>query len=508
MAHAAVAPPPVAYTELRERLAELHDLDRARAVLAWDSRTMMPAAGAAMRAEQLATLERLHHELLVSDETGRLLEAARTFAESRAPDSDEAALVRVARRDREKALRVPADLKAAIARAKSLGEHAWQEARARSDFGAFAPYLERNVELKLRYAQCFDAAHPYDPLLDDFEPGMTTAEATALLGALKEALVPLVAAIGARADAVDDACLHRHFPVAQQERLLLDIGRALPLPAGGWRLDPTAHPFATAFSTADVRLTTSYDERHLGTALFALLHEAGHGMYESGISPALARTPLCRPVSLGLHESQSRLWENAIGRSRPFWRRFFPAVRAAFPQQFAGVDAEGAYRAVNAVRRSLIRVQADEVTYDLHIILRFELEQEILQERLAVRDLPAAWNARMHEYLGLDVPRDADGVLQDVHWAEGLFGYFPTYSLGNVIAAQVRAALRAALPDLDARVEAGDFAALGEWLRERVHRHGRKLTPAETLARAVGGPVDVAPYVRYLHEKFGELYGL
>jgi carboxypeptidase Taq len=239
-----------------------------------------------------------------------------------------------------------------------------------------------------------------------------------------------------------------------------------------------------------------------------MLHEAGHGMYESGISRSLERTPLCRPVSLGLHESQSRLWENAVGRSRDFWRRIFPKVQSAFPKQFAGFDAESAYRAANAVRPSLIRVEADEVTYDLHVILRFELEQEILQEQLKPRDLPEAWNARMRDYLGLDVPTDAEGVLQDVHWAEGLFGYFPTYSLGNVIAAQIRKAARAALPDLDERVQAGELASLQEWLRERVHRHGRKLTPAETVARAVGGPADAVPYVRYLSTKYGELYGL
>jgi len=470
-------------------------------VLAWDARTMMPAGGAEVRAEQLATLERVRHERLVSDELGRLLETLRSYEESLPPDSDEASLIRVARRDRDKELRVPASLRAEIARAKSLGEHAWLDARARSDFQSFAPYLERHVELKLRYAECFDPQHVYDPLLDDFEPGMKTAEIAALLGELKEALVPLVAGIAERADATDDGCMHGHFPAGEQERLLNEIARELPLPPGGWRLDSTAHPFASAFGTSDVRLTTRYDEGRLGTALFALLHEAGHGLYESGISPALERTPLGRPVSLGVHESQSRLWENGVGRSRAFWRRYFPKVQSAFPDQFGRLDAEAFYRAANAVRPSLIRVEADEVTYDLHVILRFELEQEILQEQVEVRDLPEAWNARMQAYLGIEVPRDADGVLQDVHWAEGLFGYFPTYSLGNVIAAQLREAVAA-------QIDAVDLDSIHDWLRERVHRHGRKLTPAETVERAVGGPVDAAPYVRYLNAKYGELYGL
>jgi carboxypeptidase Taq len=503
-----VAVPPAAYTALREKLGQIHDLDRARAVLAWDSRTMMPAGGAEVRAEQLATLEGVRHDLLVSDEIGRLLEELRSYEEGLPADSDEASLVRVSRRDRDKELRVPASLRSAIARAKSLGEHAWKEARARSDFDSFVPYLERNVELKLRYAECFDAEHVYDPLLDDFEPGMKTVEVASLLCDLKEAVAPLAAAIAERAEAVDDSCMHGHFPAADQEGLLVEIARDLPLPPGTWRLDHTAHPFANAFATTDVRITTRYDERRLGTALFAMLHEAGHGLYESGISPSLERTPLCRPVSLGLHESQSRLWENAVGRSRAFWRRFFPKVQSAFPERFAHLDAEDVYRAASAVRPSLIRVEADEVTYDLHVILRFELEQEILQERLKVRDLPDAWNARVMDYLGLAVPRDADGVLQDVHWAEGLFGYFPTYSLGNVIAAQIGKAAHAAMPDLDARLEAGELHSLQDWLQEHVHRHGRKFTPAETVARAVGGPVDVEPYVRYLRAKYGELYGL
>jgi carboxypeptidase Taq len=498
---------PSAYLELKDRLAEIHDLDRARAVLAWDERTMMPPRGVAARAEQIVTLARIKHDKLTSDELARLLDELRPYEESLAYDSDEASLIRVARRDHEKASRVPTELRAEIARAASLGEHAWAEARANNDFPAFLPYLEKNVELKLRYSECFEPANVYDPLLDDFEPEMTTPEAERTLNELRDGIVPLAAAIAERADAVDDSVLHGYFPEAEQEKLLLEIAAALPLAADTWRLDRSAHPFATAFATTDVRVTTRYDESDLGSALFTLLHELGHGLYEAGIDPALERTPLCRPDSLALHESQSRLWENTVGRSLPFWRRFFPLVRSVFYEQLADVDAEAFYRAVNKVVPSLIRVEADEVTYNLHVVLRFELEQELLGGKVALRELPEAWNARMKAYLGVDVPDDAHGVLQDVHWADGLFGYFPTYSLGNIVSGQIWEAVQRALPDLDELTELGELAPLRDWLRHNLHRHGRKFTPAETLERVVGGPLDVAPYLGYLRRKLGEIYG-
>jgi carboxypeptidase Taq len=494
--------------ELRERLAQVSDLGKAARVLSWDQQTMMPRGGAAARAEQLATLGRIAHEQFTSDEIGQLLEELRPYGESLPRDSDDASLIRVARRDWEKARKVPPELRAEIMRAASIGQQAWVEARAASDFKAFLPYLSRNVELKLRYIDCFEPdGAPYDVLLDDYEEGMTTAEARTVLERLKEALLPLIGAIADRAEAVDDTVLRSPFPIDTQRRVVYSIIERFGFEQSSWRLDLAPHPFATSFSTTDVRLTTRYSEGDL-SALFASMHECGHGLYEHGVSADLERTPLGGGVSLGLHESQSRLWENLVGRSRPFWRGFYPELRAAFPGELEGVDVEDFYRVINRVEPSFIRVDADEATYNLHVVLRFELEQEIIDGRLDLGDLPDAWNGRMREYLGVEVPDDARGVLQDIHWAGGTLGYFPTYSLGNVMSVQIWEAVRAAVPDLDEQIEAGEFAPLREWLRENLHRHGRKFTPRETLERAAGGPIDPEPYLRYLKTKLSEIYGL
>jgi len=497
------------FVELKSRLAEIHDLNKVGWVLGWDQRTMMPPRGAAVRAEQLATIGRVAHEKFISDEIGRLLDDLRPYEESLPYDSDEASLIRVARRDYEKARRVPPALRAEMARAASLANPVWIEARKKSDFALFLPSLQRNVELKHQYVECFDEAENiYDILLDDYEHGMKTAEVKAIFDELKQELVPLIAAIAERGDAVDDACLHGHFPVEQQRAFCLSIIEGFGFQHDSWRLDPTVHPFASNSCTTDIRITTRYYEDFLNPALFGSMHECGHGLYENGVSPALERTPLCRGASLGLHESQSRMWENLVGRSRPFWKYFYPKLQAVFPEQFNGVDVETFYRAINKVQPSLIRVEADEATYGLHIILRFELEQEIMEGKLALRDLPEAWNARMKDYFGVSVPDDAKGVLQDIHWSGGMIGYFPTYQLGNIIASQIWEKALAAMPDLYAQFERGEFTALREWLRENLHRHGRKFTPQETLARVAGGPINVGPYVRYLKAKLGEIYGL
>ncbi|MGH2980696.1 MAG: carboxypeptidase M32, partial [Solirubrobacterales bacterium] len=373
----------------------------------------------------------------------------------------------------------------------------------------FLPHLERNVELKRRYGECFDdAEHPYDPLLDDFEPGATTSEVRAVLAELREGLRPLVAAVAGNADAVDASCLHGSFPVDAQRRLVRELVADMPLEEGSWRLDTTVHPFATAIAATDLRLTTRYDPAYVGAALWSALHEAGHGIYENGIEAGLHRTLLSRPVSLGFHESQSRMWENWVGRGRAYLSWIAPRVREAFPEQFDGVDAEGLYRAANRVRPSLIRMEADELTYNLHIALRFELELEIFEERLRLAELPEAWNARMEEYLGVEVPDDAHGVLQDVHWAAGSFGYFPTYSLGNLIAGQIWALAIESLPDLEGDLGRGEMEPLRDWLRERIYRHGAKFTPAEAIERLCGGPLSVGPFLGQMERKIGEIYRL
>ncbi|HEV7772798.1 MAG TPA: carboxypeptidase M32 [Conexibacter sp.] len=493
-----------ALTELRERLAEIADLNAAGGLLGWDQQTMMPERAAPQRAEQLGTLGKLIHERFTDDAIGRLLDAA-----APEPDSTDAALVRVTRRDWEKARRVPSELAAELARAGALGHQAWVEARERSDYAAFLPFLRKNVELKLRYVECFEGFDdPYDVLLDDYEEGMTSAEVDALFTELRAGLVPLIAAIAERADAVDAAPLHGDFPVEGQRELVGRVLRQLGWSADGWRLDEAAHPFATSFGPGDVRLTTRYDSSYVGMALYGAIHEFGHGLYESQVDPALARGPLGEGVSLGVHESQSRLWENIVGRGRPFAGWLHGQLGEVFPQQFGSVSAEDFHRAVNKVQPSLIRVEADEATYGLHIILRFELERAMISGSVTLEDLPEAWNARMKEYLGVDVPNDAVGVLQDVHWSGGDIGYFATYALGNLIGAQLWERARADLPGLDASLAAGDGSPLRAWLGSHVHRFGRTYPPRELVARVVGGPIRVEPFLAYLNAKLRPIYGL
>ena len=497
------------FEELKKRLAEIYDLSKAQQVLSWDQRTMMPPAGAAPRADQLAALARVIYDKATAEELGRLLEDLRPYEDSLPYDFDEASLIRVSRRDYEKLKHIPADLRVAMTRAGSVASAAWIEARQKSDFSLFYPHLEKNLELKFRYIECFDPAPtPYDVLLDDFEPGMTTAEVETTFNDLKKDLVPLIARVNRQGQPVSDECLHGHFPVDRQRAFILSIIERFGFDPQAWRLDATVHPFASGSAPTDIRITTRYYEHFLSAALFGSMHECGHGLYENGVSPSLYHTPLARGASLALHELQSRMWENLVGRSRPFWRYFYPRLQAAFPEQFQNVEMETFYRAINRVQPSLIRVEADEATYNLHIILRFELEQELFTSKLAPSDLPAAWNARMHDYLNVDVPDNARGVLQDIHWSSGQFGYFPTYSLGNIISCQIWEKAQAALPGLYDQFEQGQFQPLREWLRDNLHRYGRKFTPKETLQKVVGGPINVGPYIQYLTDKVQDIYGV
>jgi carboxypeptidase Taq len=490
--------------ELRRHLAELVDLRNATQLLGWDQQTMMPPRGGPARADSLATLGRISHEMFVSARTGRLLEAAEAVLNGRSDDSDDSRLVRVTHRNWEKARKVPSELAAEIARAASIGQEAWVQARKRSDFSAFAPYLTRNLELARRYVECFDEFDcAYDALLDDFDPGMTTAATRRLFDELKGELVPLIATIDANQENVDDACLHGDFPVAEQRLLVDDVVALMGFNREGWRIDDAVHPFASGFGSGDVRITTRWDPTFFASGLYGAMHETGHGLYEEGIAEALQRTPLGHAESLALHESQSRMWENMVGRGRAFSEVLAPRIAARFG---VALDAETLLRAVNKTRPSFIRVEADEATYALHIVLRFEIEQELIEGRLAVADLPEAWNARFKEFLGLDVPDDATGVLQDVHWSAGLIGYFPTYALGNLIAGQLWERVHQDIPDLQERIAAAELSPLREWLREHVHRHGAKFTTQELLERVVGGPIAVGPFVAYLKAKLSEVY--
>jgi carboxypeptidase Taq len=485
---------------LRQRLAEVNDLTKAATLLVWDQRVMMPPGGAEARAEALGTVSQLAQERFVDGEVGRLLEELRGLEESSEHDSFEASLIRVTRRNYEKATRVPPELVGEMRRASARGLAAWGPAKEQSDFAQLRPHLERQLELRHRYVACFEpVAETYDVLLDDYEPEMKTGEVRRVFDELKEELRPLVEEV-ADAGKVDDSFLTGDFDPAIQRELGLQILQAFGYTDDEWRIDETAHPFMTTPGTADIRLTSNSRPHDL-TSLFAVMHEFGHGVYEWGVDRMLARTPLGTGVSLGVHESQSRTWENLVGRSRPFWRWFYPRLQEAFPGQFGAVEEEIFYRAINKVQPSLIRIDADEVTYNLHIILRFELEQELIENRLVVADLPEAWNARMDEYLGLDVPDDARGVVQDMHWAGGAFGYFPTYALGNVISVQIWERALEDLGGLDERFEQGEFGDLREWLREHLYSLGAKLTPQETIERVTGSRINAKPYVRYLREK-------
>ncbi len=494
---------------LKSILGDVADLSRAAAVLEWDQETYMPPGGVMGRADQFSTLTRLAHETFTSDEVGALLDKLEGRYASEPFDSDLASLLRVTRRDYELARKLPTSLIEEVAHAGATGTSAWRKAREEGDFDEFAPYLEKNVGLNRRIADALGyERRPYDALLDRTEPGMTTDQLEAIFAELKAAIVPLVEAIAKRPEAIDDRMLHADFDPDLQVAYSVQAVKQLGFDFERGRQDISAHPFETSFGRGDVRITTRVSRNFFNMCFFGLVHESGHGMYEQGQFAELDRTPLSGGSTPGVHESQSRMWENMVGRSLPFWRHFFPSLRATFPEALRDVGAEGFYRAVNRSYPSLIRVEADEVTYNLHILLRFELENEMLEGKLKVKDLPEAWRSRVRSYLGLDVPTVAEGAMQDIHWSTVSFGIFPGYTLGNLIAAQLMEKTRKDLPDLDSQIEAGDFSGLLGWLGQNLHRHGRKFTPNELLERATGKPLTAGPWIAYVREKFGVLYGL
>lgn len=492
--------------QLKTLLAEIEDLDRASAVLGWDFQTYMPPGGAEERGNQLATLAKISHLKFTSDEIGQLvhdLEAAGLD-----PDSDDARLVQRVKKDYEKQTRVPAEWVAEFNRVTSRAHGVWMAARKESSFTIFQPLLEQIVDLRRQYARLFAPYdHIYDPLLDDFEPGLKTAEVQAIFNTLRSEQVALVHAI-ARQKPVDDAFVY----LAYEEQAQWDFGVHVITCFGyDWqrgRQDRSVHPFTTSFSTDDVRITTRFEEDNGLSALFSTMHEAGHALYEQGLDPSYGRGPLVRAASLAVHESQSRMWENLVGRSLPFWTHFFPQLQERFPQQLGNLSLADFYRGINRVNPSFIRTDADEATYNLHIMLRLDLEIALLEGSLAVADLPEAWNTLMKDYLGVTPPNDALGVLQDVHWSGGMLGYFPTYALGNLVSVQLWERIRQDLPDLDDQMARGEFANLLEWLRANIHRLGARYEPQDLVQRATGSKIDPQPYLRYLKAKYGQIYGL
>ncbi len=495
------------YLELKDRLAEIQNIYAAASLLHWDQATYMPPGGAAARGRQLATLGQIAHEKFTDGTIAQLLEDLRSYEADLPYDADAACLIRLTRRNCDLASKIPTEYTAKSSRLRSESYQAWAKARPDNNFALVKPYLEQIVELSREYASFFPGYdHIADPLIESADYGMTTASIRAVFAELRQKLVPIVQEIAAQPQ-LDDSCLHQHYPEAAQiafgESLLLQMGYDLQR----GRQDKTLHPFMTKFSIGDVRITTRLYETDLSQGLFSTIHEMGHALYEQGNAPEFEGTPLAGGISSGVHESQSRLWENLVGRSKSFWNYFYSQLQAAFPDQLQNVPDKSFYQAINKVRRSLIRTDADEVTYNLHVMIRFDLELALLEGTLAIADLPAAWNDRYQSDLGIAPQSDRDGVLQDVHWYSGrIGGMFQGYTLGNLMSAQFFEAALAANPGIPAQIEQGDFQTLHNWLKENIYRHGRKFTAAELVQQVTHRPLSTEPLINHIHQKYGDLY--
>ena len=495
-------------TKLKTVLAEVMDLDAASALLGWDQQVFMPPGGAGRRGQQLGTLQSLSHTKFITPEVGRLLETLNAEIGSLDPDSDDARLIEVTTREYRKAVKVPPEWVVEFAEQTTAATQVWQAARADNDFSKFQPNLEKIVDLRRQYADFFAPyEHVYDPLIDDFEPGMKTGDVQEIFGALRPQQVELVKAIREQ-NQVDDSFLHQNFDEQKQWDFGVDVITKFGYDWQHGRQDKSVHPFTISFGVDDVRITTRIYPDFLNTGLFGTMHETGHALYGLGIDRALARTPLENGASLAVHESQSRMYENLVGRSLPFWEHFYPSLQETFPSQLGAVGLDTFYKGINKVEPSLIRVEADEATYNLHIMLRLELEIALMDGSVEVKDLPEAWNARMLDYLGLVPDNNADGVLQDIHWSGGMIGYFSTYALGNLVSVQLWEKILSDIPDIGDQIRSGEFDALLKWLRENIHRHGAKFEPQELVQRVTGSKIDSAPYMRYLKSKYSDIYGI
>ena len=493
--------------DLKGRLHEISDIGSAAAVLSWDQSTYMPPGGAMARGRQMARLSEIAHKMRIDPAIGRLLDKLEPYADTLPADSDDACLIRVLRRDYERSIRVPAAFVARASAASSASYNAWTAARPANDFAAMRPHLETALDLSREYAGFFPGhAHIMDPLIGPDE-GVTVAGTRTLFKKLRTALVPLAAKITSQPIA-SDSCLRKTYPEAEQLAFAIKIAQKFGYDLNRGRLDKTAHPFMTGFARDDIRITTRVREDDLSDALFSTWHETGHALYELGVSPCLS-PPIDGGTSPGVHESQSRLWENLVARSHGFWEHMYPELLAVFPGQLKGVPLDAFYRAINKVGRTLIRTDADEVTYNLHVMIRFDLECALLEGKLAVKDLPTAWHTRYQSDLGVQAPDDRDGVLQDVHWfAGGLGGAFQSYTIGNILSAQFFDAARKAHPEIDTEIAKGEFQMLHGWLKNNVYQHGRKFGVDQLVRRVTGGPMRIEPYMAYLTKKYEALYRL
>lgn len=500
-----------AYAELVRRSKELGVINSCAGVLSWDHQTYMPTKGGALRGEQMAFLASLAHQKFTDPKVGELLAAVEASELVRDPEADAAANARELRRAFDRATKIPQSLVEELARVTTQAQQVWEQAKKKNDYASYQPILAQVVKLKRQEADAVGfTGHPYNALIEEYEPGTTVAELKTLFADLTAELAPLVKKIVASPKQPDKSVLEREFPIDRQKVFAESAAVAIGFDFAAGRLDTTAHPFCSGFGPGDCRITTRYNPRFFNEAFFGVMHETGHAMYEQGLPAEHFGTPLGVACSFGIHESQSRLWENQVGRGRPFWEHFFPRLRQTFPTALADVSPDAFHFAINDVRPSLIRVEADEATYNLHIALRFELELALLSGDLTTADLPGAWNERFELLFGLKVPDDARGCLQDIHWSFGGIGYFPTYTLGNLYAAQLMAAARRDLggPALDDDFRRGEFGRLKGWLGTHIHRHGQRFRAGELCRRATGAPLSPKPFVAYLREKFGALYGV
>jgi carboxypeptidase Taq len=495
-----------AYDRLIERIKDVYRTESVVALLEWDQETHMPPRGVDARAEQVALISGIRHETLVSPETKSLLD------EATAPPGDVAAEtnLREIRRQYDRAARIPTRLVKEIAHATTMAKDAWVQARKNDHFPTFAPHLTKIVALKRRVADAIGYdTEPYDALYDEFEPGARSAQTEALFHELVSATVPLLERITTARRKPDASILHRHFPRETQEMISTRMAKALSFDASSGRQDVSVHPFCTTIGgPGDVRITTRYVEDALPASMFGTMHEVGHALYEQGLPAAHRFTPAGSAISLGIHESQSRMWENLVGRSRAFWEHHYAGLKAAFPKALGDVSLDAFYGAINTVQPSFIRVEADELTYNLHVVLRFEIERGLIDGSIPVEDVPAVWSEKVRRYLGITPPTDREGCLQDIHWSMGAIGYFATYTLGNLYATQFFEQASRDIPDLMDRIRAGDNGPLLDWLRRNIHQHGMRYRAGELVRHVTGEPLSIEPYMRHVTAKFSAVYGL
>ncbi len=490
-------------------LKEVVTLYSCQAVLDWDERTYMPRGGGENRANQSAVIAGLAHEKFTSARVGELIDEIIDAGLDPAKDDIDSANIREIKRDYNHSVKIPKTLVEELNRTISLSQGVWQDARAKSDFAAFKPWFEKVTDLKRQVAEAVGyQGVPYNAMLDMYEPGATTDQIAKVFAGLRDELVDLIARIKDSGKGPDRSIITRDYPIELQEKFGIEAAGAIGFDFERGRLDKTTHPFCTGFGPGDTRITTRYDKNYFPMALYGILHEAGHGIYDQGLLKENYATPCGEPISLGIHESQSRMWENMVGRSKAFWKHFLPKAQTVFPDALKNVTIDQIHFAVNDVKPSLIRVEADEATYNLHILLRFELESAFFNGDIKIADVPGEWNERFEKYFGIKPEKDTVGCLQDVHWSAGLIGYFPTYTLGNLYAAQFFAKADKDLGGLHSRFEKGDFKPLLGWLRENIHHHGKRYRATDLIKRVTGEPLSHKPLMSYLNKKFGELYGI